>query len=88
MRISANDLKVKGVSAIESALAEETEAILSVRGKDRYVVMDLAHYHYLRACELEAALRESQADLEAGRFVKESAETHIKRLKKQFGEAT
>jgi PHD/YefM family antitoxin component YafN of YafNO toxin-antitoxin module len=78
--ISANELKTKGVSAIESALEQQPEAVISVRGKDRYVVMDLAHYHYLRECELEAALAETRADLAAGRFVKESPEEHLARL--------
>ena len=77
--ISANDLKTKGVAAIEAALASHPEAIVSVRGKDRFVVMDLDHYHYLRECELEAALAETRADLAAGRFVEESAEDHMKR---------
>jgi len=27
-----------------------------VRGKDKFVVMDMAQYHYLRECELDAAL--------------------------------
>ena len=35
----ANDLKTKGVAAIEAVLAELPEAIVSVRGKDRFVVM-------------------------------------------------
>jgi len=78
--ISANDLKTKGVAAIEAMLAEHTEAIVSVRGKERYVVMDIAHYHYLRECELEAALAETRADLAAGRSVQESAEAHLARL--------
>jgi hypothetical protein len=43
--------------------------------------MDLEHYHYLRECELEAALAQSRADLAAGRFVKESPEAHIARMK-------
>jgi hypothetical protein len=51
-----------------------------VRGKDKFVVMDLAHYHYLRECELDAALAETRADLTAGRFVQESAEAHLARL--------
>jgi hypothetical protein len=79
-QISANDLKTKGVAAIEAALATEPEAMVSVRGKNRYVVMDLAHYHYLRECELEAALAQTRADLEAGRFRKESPEEHLARL--------
>jgi PHD/YefM family antitoxin component YafN of YafNO toxin-antitoxin module len=80
--ISANDLKTKGVSAIEAALEQQPEAVISVRGKDRYVVMDLAHYHHLRECELEAALAETRAELAAGRFVKESPEEHLARLDK------
>ena len=51
--LTANDLKTKGVAALESVLTEYSEAIVSVRGKERFVVMDLAQYHYLRECELE-----------------------------------
>lgn len=78
--ISANDLKVKGVASIEASLAEYSEAIISVRGKDRFVVMDIEHYHHLRECELEAALAQTQADIAAGRFVVESPEAHLARL--------
>ena len=80
--LTANDLKTKGVAAIEAVLAERPEAIISVRGKDRFVVMDIAQYHYLRECELEAALAEACADIAAGRSVKESAAAHVKRVKK------
>jgi hypothetical protein len=79
--LTANDLKTKGVAAIEAILAERSEAIVSVRGKERFVVMDIAQYHYLRECELEAALAETRADLAAGRFVQESPEEHVARLK-------
>lgn len=78
--INANDLKTKGVSAIETALENQPEATISVRGKERYVVMETSHYHYLRECELEAALAETRADLAAGRSVTESAEAHLARL--------
>ena len=78
--ITANDLKTKGVAAIEAALAGQPEAVVSVRGKDRFVVMELAHYHYLRECELDAALAQTRADLAAGRFVEESPEEHLKRI--------
>lgn len=78
--ISANTLKTQGISAIADALADAPEAVVSVRGKDRYVVMEMDHYHYLRECELAAALAESQADLSAGRFVRESVDAHMARL--------
>ena len=80
--ISANELKTKGVAAIEAVLADHAEAIVSVRGKDRFVVMDVAHYHHLRECELDAALAQARADLAAGRFVQESAQAHVARLDK------
>ncbi|MDE2234941.1 MAG: type II toxin-antitoxin system Phd/YefM family antitoxin [Gammaproteobacteria bacterium] len=80
--ISANKLKTKGVSAIAEALTDAPEAAVSVRGNNRFVVMDIEHYHYLRECELAAALAESQADLDAGRFVEESVGAHLKRLAK------
>ncbi len=80
--ISANHLKTKGVSAIVEALAVAPEAMVSVRGEDRFVVMGIEHYHYLRECELTAALAESQADIDASRFVEESVDAHMERLAK------
>lgn len=79
--ITANELKTKGVAAIESMLKHQSEAIVSVHGKDRYVVMDIKQYNYLRECELEAALIQTRDDLANGRFVKDSPEAHIERLK-------
>lgn len=80
-QISANDLKTKGVKAIEDALLVQLEAQVTVRGQVKYVVMSNAHYQHLRECELEAALAESKADLEAGRFIKETVAQHIQRIK-------
>lgn len=79
--ITANDLKTRGIAAIEAALSGgRSEAVVSVRGTDRYVVMELAQYQRLRECELEAALAESRADIAAGRFVVESPAQHVARL--------
>lgn len=80
--ISANDLKTKGVKAIEEALAKQPEVAVSVRGQVKYIVMSKEHYQYLRECELEAALAESKADLDAGRYVKETVAQHIRRINK------
>lgn len=78
--LTANDLKTRGITAIEESLAHGPEAVISVRGKDRFVVMEVAQYHYLRECELDAALAQSRSDEAAGRYVVESAEAHMKRL--------
>ena len=79
-QLTANDLKVRGIAAIEDALTHQTEATISVRGTQRFVVMEMAHYHYLRECELEAALVHSRADIAAGRAIQETAEAHMTRL--------
>jgi hypothetical protein len=80
-QITANDLKTRGIAAIEASLSDgRLEAIVSVRGADRFVVMGLAHYQHLRECELEAALAESRADIAAGRYVIESPAEHVKRV--------
>ena len=80
--ITANDLKTRGIAAIEASLAGgRTEAVVSVRGTERYVVMELAQYQHLRECELEAALAESRAEIADGRFVAESPAEHLARLR-------
>ena len=78
--ISANELKTRGIAAIEQALATEQEVIVSVRGKDRFVILDIAQYQRLRECELEVALAEARSDVAAGRVVRESPESHLARL--------
>jgi len=80
--ISANDLKTKGVKAIEEALLVQPEASVSVRGQVKFVVMSNEQYLHLRECELDAALAQSRADMDAGRFVKETVAKHIQRISK------
>ena len=78
--ISANELKTKGVSRLDEITASGDEAIISVRGKNRYVVLTLEQYNYLRECELEAALVETRKDLKEGSVVEESVEDHLNRI--------
>ena len=83
--LTANDIKTRGVAAIEESLAHQPEAVISVRGKQRFVVMELAQYHYLRECELDVALAQSHADEAAGRYIAESAQAHMERLDALLG---
>ena len=80
MVISANKLKTKGVSAIEKMLDKLDEVLISIRGKNKYVVIDISRYNYLRECELEKALRDVREDIENGRSRVLSAEEHFKEL--------
>ncbi|MBL4761479.1 MAG: type II toxin-antitoxin system Phd/YefM family antitoxin [Gammaproteobacteria bacterium] len=78
--LTANELKTKGISAVESRLKLDEEVVISVRGQDRYVVMDIEKYAKLREYELVMALQEAKADVEAGRYTTESVAEHMKRV--------
>lgn len=78
--ITANELKVKGVSALEAIVSQGMEALITVRGKTTYVVVSSEEYDRLRNYELTAALLESQDDIKAGRFHEDSVKNHLKRL--------
>jgi hypothetical protein len=82
--VTANDLKRKGVSVVREAIAEygDGEAGISVRGKREFVVLDTETYDHLRECEILAAWAETKEDIKAGRYVEESTEEHIARIRK------
>ena len=81
--LTANDLKIRGVSALEQALGDDNEATISVRGQPRYVVMSLDHYEHLREAEIAAAWQEAKAAEASGDYVVESASEHIARLQRE-----
>jgi len=78
--ITANELKTKGVSALENALQSDDEAIITVRGKDKYVIIDLKKYNKMREYELEVALLEARADVANNQIKKDSVAEHMKRV--------
>jgi PHD/YefM family antitoxin component YafN of YafNO toxin-antitoxin module len=78
--VTANELKTKGMSAVEACLQVDEEVIISVRGQDKYVVMDLKKYAKLREYELEIALQEARADVDAGRYSLGSVGDHMRQV--------
>lgn len=78
--ITANELKRGGAALLDKTLKKEGEAFISVRGSDRYVIMGLESYNRLRECELSAAVEEARREYEAGKYVEESAEAHVRRV--------
>ena len=80
--ITANELKTKGVSVVENALQSDDEAIITVRGKDKYVIIDMNKYNRFRDYELEIALLEARADVTKGRVKRESVAAHMKQITK------
>ncbi|MBU1193884.1 MAG: type II toxin-antitoxin system Phd/YefM family antitoxin [Proteobacteria bacterium] len=80
--ITANQLKTKGVSVIQNNLLENHELVITVRGKETFVIMDMEHYNYLRDCELDAALHQAKNDYKNGNYITETVEDHINRITK------
>jgi PHD/YefM family antitoxin component YafN of YafNO toxin-antitoxin module len=78
--ITANELKTKGVSTIQKNLSENNELVITVRGKEKFVVMDMKYYNYLRECELDSALNQAKTDYQDGKYITETVEDHIKRI--------
>ena len=78
--ITANELKTKGVSAVENAIQHDGEAIITVRGERKYVVVEFKTYNKLREYELDIALQEARDDVANGRIKKESIDNHMKRV--------
>lgn len=78
--LTANELKTRGVSAVEDGLKHDDEVLISVRGQSRYVVMDIEKYNRLRELELAAAVAEAKADYAAGRYTTETVAEHMQRV--------
>jgi len=78
--ITANELKTKGVSVVEDALRSNDEAVITVRGKEAYVIIDINKYSKFREYELEVALQEARVDIAEGRVIRESVDDHMKRV--------
>lgn len=78
--ITANELKVKGVSVLDRITAVHGEAVITVRGREKYIVLTVDEYNRLRDCELEVALSESQRDVRDGRIHSGSVDEHLKRI--------
>jgi hypothetical protein len=84
--VTTDDLKMKGISDIERLLQSEQEVVISVRGKPCYVVMDIAHYEFLRECEIVTAWQQTREDVAAGHVSRESADAHMTRVKGELAD--
>ncbi len=80
MIITANELKIKGISVIEKVLKTESEALISVRGKRKYIIMPLKRYDKMRESELLESLRQAKEDYNSGNCTAVTADEHMKEL--------
>lgn len=80
-QISANDLKVKGINAIDEIVANDNNGVvITVRGKEKYVILPIDEYNLLREYELEIAIQEAKKDIADGKCHKDGIPKHLKRV--------
>lgn len=84
MVINANDIKTKGVSIFSTLLDKFDELIINVRGKNKFVVIDIERYKELRANELDLAYLKTMQDIEKGNYKTQNAKEHIEELKNEL----
>jgi len=80
-QISANVLKVRGITAIDEMTADNREVVITVRGKQKYVILPIDEYNQLREFELDAAIREAEQDYKSGKYSTGTIEEHIARIR-------
>lgn len=83
--ITANDIKTKGVKAIEAELEHSGRVGITVRGKVKYVVMSVEEYDEVREKELDLALLEVKQDIDKGNFTTDLDE-YFSELDKELSE--
>ena len=78
--VASGELKKRGVAALLPILDAEGEAVITVRGKDCFVVLTMGKYNEMREGELVRAVRETRADYEEGRVLDRDLSAHMRRL--------
>lgn len=68
--LTANELKRGGVTALEKAMQNDNEhkVTIAVRGKPKYMVLDIVEYNDYREYELDKAIREAETDYKNGQY--------------------
>jgi len=84
MTITANDVKTKGVSVFDKMLQKVDELVINVRGKDKYVVIDIERYKAFRESELDIAHMKVMQDIENGNYKTQTASQHTKELLREL----
>lgn len=80
MTITANEVKTNGVSIFGDMLQKADELFINVRGKNKYVVLDIERYNEFRQNELDIAHMKVMKDIQEGRYKVQTASQHLKEL--------
>jgi len=82
--VTANELKTKGIQAINQEIKAQEEAIISYKGKPTYVVLTIDEYNKMKENELDLAYLKAQEDIKNGNYTEvstmEELEEYLSRL--------
>ena len=84
MIVMANEVKTKGVSLFDKLFEKASEVIINVRGKNKYVVIDIERYKQIRALELDRLYEETQAEIKNGAFKTLSIDEHLAEIRHEL----
>ncbi|AWB66851.1 prevent-host-death protein [Saccharobesus litoralis] len=68
--LTANELKKGGVTALDKAMQSDSDkqVVIDVRGKAKYIVLEIDEYNAYREYELDKAIAEAKADYLTGNY--------------------
>ncbi len=78
--ITADELTTNGIASLEAGLKDDSEAMITVEGKTRFVMMNFEHYQQLQDLQRIAAWQEAGQDITNGDFHTE-IDRHIEKIK-------
>lgn len=69
--IQSKELGIKGISTIEKGLNDGHELAISVNEQEKFIVMDMEQYNYLKECELKAEWHQAREEYKANEDITE-----------------
>lgn len=78
--ITANELTTNGIASLDAGLKDDSEALITVEGKNRFVVMNFEYYQQLQDLQLIASWQETRQDITNGDF-HTGIDRHIEKIK-------
>jgi len=66
--VTANELKTKGIQALEKEIKNNGQAIITHRGKSKYVVIDIEEFDNYLAYKLDLDYQKVLKEIEKGDF--------------------
>lgn len=79
LEITANEIKTKGISSLDIINDDGDDAVITVKGKKKYVVIPIEKYNKIREIELEIALNDVREDIDTGKSYS-GIKKHLKKV--------